>query len=373
MDRLKNPLTFTTEPSLKRIGFYLVFAFSVSLAFLILWSETTLGFIPVLLFLIASLVLWIVILRWQIRADEKGIAVRKLLSWDWWRWEDFENGRIYRSVEPDGFIRFTPDLRIQHLSFAGFRYEDRELLMSLCLKLWKPPAGTDIPKEISVWFPRFLPKFLQTHLCLSPEGLRLTHRGRNRDYLWNDVQAVMIGRSTHNHQNFRYLLVALPDRVIRLSSGSGMGSLWSGSVPEWIVEFLSRHVPEEKRESFVFHEPPINRQELEGYLHYRAQTLASTQRDFPYLMIFFVLPVLSFPLLIGLSESMRHDTKIPIAGIVCWLSLLALAALILFLFVPWQHRKLLARERARLENLLLWINPEGVKEASSERPETLQS
>lgn len=338
---------------------------------MVLWSDATLGFVPVVLFLTASVVFWAVVLCWQIRADDKGIAIRRCLSWDFWSWDDFENGRIFRSTEPDGFVRFSSDMSVKRLPFSGLSRDDRKILMALCLNLWKPPDLADMPAELRLLFPRFVPRFLQSQIVLSSEGLRLIRGNKERVYCWNDVHKVTLGRSTHQHTNFRFLSIVLADRTIRLASSSGLGHPWTGCVPEWVVKMLTQYVPEDKRESFVFHEPPTSRDEVEAFLRYREESLAATQKDMPYLMVFFVLPVVSFPLVKILCDCHRRTVAFPTCAIFYLSILVALTGGVLFLLVPWEHRRVLARERARLEQLLLWMGSENKgEESGSDTPVT---
>jgi hypothetical protein len=43
------------------------------------------------------------ILRWRLRADERGIARRRLLLWHLYPWDEFATGRVKEGTDPDSY------------------------------------------------------------------------------------------------------------------------------------------------------------------------------------------------------------------------------------------------------------------------------
>jgi len=227
---------------------------------------------------------------------------------------------------------------------------DKDFLMNLCLNFWVPSETAQPPHEVLLAYPRLFPPFLRKTLRLSESGLELSNGSK---YAWEEVREVLVGKSTREHRNFRHLSISLPDRALRFTTASELGSLWSGSSAETMLDCLQHYLPAAKLRTFTFHEPPETRDELENYLAYSRLCLEQTRKDLPCLMLFFVWPLIALPIVMLFFRSYSQGSRFPMLTIPIGLAFLVLAWILLFYLVPRQHRRYLARERAKLEQFII--------------------
>jgi len=183
------------------------------------------------------------VFHWRLRVDRHGIARRRLLRWDLWPWEAFEDGRI-RRLTPDSY-EWPARGRLLFetvLSFAFLSERDSKHLTELCERIRTPPAEPDVQPELEVPAELNLRLLFRKRLRLSASGIDLKVGRREYRYRWDELVELRIIRLLHERRDFVRLEVVLADRTIRLYV-SGRSKQWKGPDPEVVLALLRRHVP----------------------------------------------------------------------------------------------------------------------------------
>jgi len=229
-----------------------------------------------LLFLVLGVVL-IVPLRWALRVDDRGIARRRLLGWDLWRWDDISSGAIEKRFP---YLLYDPrrpwwrrKLPLEHLEFV-----DRSSTIELINQHYRLPPAPELPDELVIKY-RF-----RRRLRLDAGGLSVQEGSRlAQDYRWAEVERVHITRTDPLRRDFGRLEIALPDRQIELHMeklGYGTSFRGRGPVAEVVNEFLVRYVPAERVDVDIYGGRPAKRIDAERQL----EKAVKDRRDFRWCM-----------------------------------------------------------------------------------------
>lgn len=173
----------------------------------------------------------------RLRIDKNGIH-RRLFFWYWdsWRWNDFGSGKIREGTYLDSYRDISRPLWRQGLALGNYPADAREMVRSTLLK-----RGVDfqvkIPESISVKVGSYRWQF-------NDNGILLQKSHTEATYDWGDIQSVSVTKLTHQHQNFRKLVVQLTDQKLQLQYAQGNLN-WKGDPAEEILGFLQTHLPKE--------------------------------------------------------------------------------------------------------------------------------
>jgi len=206
-------------------------------------------------------------LRWALRVDAKGIARRRLISWDLWEWKDFASGRIQKK-HPFMFVDplrpwWRGNLNVGYLSPTNAKEVVK--LVNLHYRLPPPPIIGEI---LTLRYRGMRAVVLKTSgLSLGKYALGKDQPEEQRWHSWQDVQRVHVTRADPVRRDFGRLEIVLPGEELLFMMVSGEHKpAWQGSTAEQLNEFLFRHVALERIEVDIEGERPAARSDLEKQL-----------------------------------------------------------------------------------------------------------
>jgi hypothetical protein len=212
------------------------------------------------------------VLRWRLRIDGRGIARRRLLGWDLWPWDAFEQSRVLDG-EDDGAAYLLPEKPrwSRKLSLDLLDPDDHRLVADILGRIRVRPPAPAAPGEVHVRYGFGREAFI------GPRELILVGSGEARSYAWDAVRLLRIRRRDHDRLDFSSLEIELPDQTVafRITHQHGQAiRSWStprGSDPtgpEVLAEALARYVPTDRVLISALSGPPRTRAE---WLARRAQ------------------------------------------------------------------------------------------------------
>lgn len=259
----------------RRIGWYVLFGlilligvaawvrlFVIGLPFqagqkaaFIAWSAMFLG---------AAMALLCFLFRWRLRIDERGISRRRFLSWDLWKWDEFEAGMIRRKGKT--FVSIPRPRWKDTLTFEFLEEADQNCLLRICRAFYNAPADEchvgELPEELT----------LRWRICvlvhLREEGL---HIEDGRGFLgwgvirepWENMKAVRLCRFDQWSSEilsvefeFAQRKLTIDGFVVPVAPLAAFDRRLRGAFHPVVEHFLRVHVPEEKLKHFALHGPP---------------------------------------------------------------------------------------------------------------------
>lgn len=164
------------------------------------------------------------------------------MRWELWAWEDFASGQLRFGYSDRSFIDPRRPRWRRTLTLANLTELDREQLWHWIELVWRPAIELELPSVISITY-GFLQRvvFDQSGVCMGRRNVT--------QYPWNDVVSLEVEKLRHDHDDFRRLVLTLPDRAIRLyvSRQHGMTiESWRGATASVVAQFLTAHVAREK-------------------------------------------------------------------------------------------------------------------------------
>jgi hypothetical protein len=202
------------------------------------WEHTAVAAIPML----AGVAFGCGIFWWRLRVDTAGIWRRRFVRWELWAWEDFASGQLRFGYSDRSFIDPRRPRWRRTLTLANLTELDREQLWHWIELVWRPTIELALPSVISITY-----GFLQ-RAVFDQSGVRMGRRNVTQ-YPWNDVVSLEIEKLRHDRDDFRRLVLTLPDRAIRLYIARQHGMTiesWRGATASVVAQFLTAHVAREK-------------------------------------------------------------------------------------------------------------------------------
>jgi hypothetical protein len=347
-ERPLEPLVFKMRPELRRSAVYVSIGFVLIAA--VRWGlrdffpRTEAGpWIPLIILALVALAP-LAVLRWRLRLDSSGIARRRLIRWDFWPWDAFEQGKV-RDAEAASTTYILPEKPFwaRKLSLELLEDADRARVEAIIDQLRVRPA-LDLPDELALRYG------FRKEALIAPAGLLLRNRTEETRYGWNDVRALRIRRHDHLRRDFKSLEIVLPDRVVAFSVHLHNGQLirsWSATggcatpTAEVLAAVLERSIAVERVQIVSLSEAPRTVDEWQD----RRSMLAKQSRELTNMRrIFWIGGVLM--LLIPLSDY-RHGIFATVGMTV--VSSVALGVFFLVLrYIERDHRDAVANLEAQM-------------------------
>jgi len=273
------PLDFRLAPEYRRCGVYVAVGFVVIAATLVAftwaginnrtWESTIVvlsGFAGGTLFLL------VLLFRYRIRIDQHGVWRRRLIRWDLWPWEAFEQGRIRHGKGGDQLTYPERSWYWRTISASSLGERDRCAYETVIRRYRILPPSPLVPDVMDVKFGCW------ARLELSPEGVRY-QAGKQDDgelVAWRDIVRAEVIRATHDRPDFVTLELHLPERPkpVRLTHNQG-NPTWSGADAEVIVLYLRRHLDDRRLQVTALRGPPSDVAEADR----RLARLDQSERD----------------------------------------------------------------------------------------------
>ncbi len=197
----------------------------------------------------------ILAVRWRLRIDERGVAVRAFRTYDLWPWSDFVDGSV---VRPEGSTttlrhRNRPALFGRNLlSLRELSKADRQEVLQAIAARWCEPATGPLPTRLKL---RYRDPLNRRSVTLDDFGVGV-HRGRkHQQYGWESVTRVSIVRPERNRSDFRSLTIDLPDRSLRFGAPRSLGAFHGASTAA-LAAFICQRLDRERLFEFVAGEDP---------------------------------------------------------------------------------------------------------------------
>ena len=186
------------------------------------------------------------VLRWRLKVDDHGISRRRLIGWDLWPWEAFEEGRVLEGEDAStAYIFRGKPFWARKLSVELLAEEDQRRILDIIRQVFVRPPDPAPPVDLTIRFG------FKKEAYIARECLLLRDRGDVTRYAWKDIQTLRIRRRYHDRRDFSSLEIVLPDQTItlRLSHQNGQATRsWSGArgsptpSPAVLVGSLERYV-----------------------------------------------------------------------------------------------------------------------------------
>jgi hypothetical protein len=209
-----------------------------------------------LLFPTTGLGLLLYVWRWRMRVDGRGVAVRALLGWREWTWDDMFAGKV----------RFRSLLRFEHvrplgrtLSLEPLAPADAHYVSRLCrLACARPPASASLPLQIV-----FIDQWGRRVGC-SNDGIQLP--GRFAPVVpWTNVVRAKIVRSAREMDDFQQFELQLADRIVR-ATAIQQWSVRQQNDAATMVAFLIAKISSDRVSVISLGDPPQTIREAEHLL-----------------------------------------------------------------------------------------------------------
>ena len=200
------------------------------------------------------------VLRWRLRVDDRGISRRRLLGWDLWPWEAFEEGRVVEGEDAsNSYICREKPLWARKLSLGLLEEEVQENLVRIIQRFIARPPASPLPADLHIRFA------FRKEALIAREGLLIRNRGEETRYAWREVQVLRIRRRYRTRNDFSSLEMVLPDQTVKLQVSHPNGQAarsWTGvrgstlPTPTVVAGVLERYVPSDRVQVTALREPP---------------------------------------------------------------------------------------------------------------------
>ena len=298
---------------------------------------------PLVPFVLIAIAL-LAVFRWRLRVDSTGIARRRLVRWDLWPWESFEQGKVLDAEgESASYILPEKPFWARKLRLSLLEDADQARVAAIIdrLRLRRP---LELPLELAFRYG------FRKDALIAPGGLLLRDRGQEVRYDWKKVETLRICRSDRHRRDFQSLEIVLPDRVVKLSLNHHQSQVirsWSsaGGLPtpsaEVLAATLERLIPRERVRIFSLGDAPLTLEEW----HDRRSTLAKKSREFTNLWrIFWVFAAFLF--LVVLSDYHRGMFAVIGMAVLCAVALGVF--FIVIRYIQGLHREEVAKLEAQM-------------------------
>jgi hypothetical protein len=225
----------------------------------------------VLFLLIAAL--GIIPLRWRLVLTEQGILRRRLFRWDLWSWDDLASGHV-RKLYPNTIHDPRRRWWIRKLNLGHLSDEDQTRLSEIINSVYRFPPLPEIPETLTIKYQ------MRNKATFDASGIHLSKRGQKTEYRWEDVRYLRLLQTDPLRRDFRTLQLFLPDEVIELqmvTHQGGSSPAWRGATAEVLMEYLVRHLPENKVDYDVVGECPSRVEYAERALRKLVKNLRETR------------------------------------------------------------------------------------------------
>ena len=166
------------------------------------------------------------VLRWRLRVDDRGIWRRRLIGWDLWPWEAFEEGRVVEGEDASSsYICREKPFWARKLSLGLLEEDVQEKLVRIIQCFFARPPGPPLPADLHIRFA------FRKEALIAREGLLIRSRGEETRYAWREVQVLRIRRRYRTRNDFSSLEMVLPDQTItfQVSHPNGQAARsWTG-------------------------------------------------------------------------------------------------------------------------------------------------
>lgn len=253
---------------------------------------------------LVTLTLIIPAMRYRLRIDRRGIAVRWLWRWRIWPWEIFRSGCLHKDRSIGDFVlrRVKAKSRKKKLRRASLSLEyldetDLTEVLAIVDRFWVPPPPPQVPERLVFRHGRVLKarKVMMDRIGIEVAGKRTP---------WSAVERIILKRATHRHADFCEVTLQLPGRMLRLVNDSDDEMTFKGVDPEVLAEAL-RLWAGDRLLIVTTADKPATEQEREFRIRLRMRTISLMRAilwGIP--IIFFVAPILYVvPLLVGARSS----------------------------------------------------------------------
>lgn len=336
------PLYFRLAPEYRRCGIYGLVGFLVVLgtAILLIWIDhgfqrnrvrDLLGMLPLFMFLAPYLIWSVILLRWRLRVDDRGIARQRFWRWDAWPWEVFADGQVYSGSSSLSFEYPEKPWCHRILLLHVLAKDDAMLLGDLIKKIWKPPPVPAV-EEITIDYFAHGKKRVRFHR----QGIDVRVNAREYFYPWSAVQKLRITRVDHNCRDFRRLEMLLPEQSMRLRDfRHDLRCRTKTEAREIIAALLLNHVPPDRAVIIACRGPPRSLEECSERLTKLNRQIRehSCVRWFCWCML---AALYSLPMIFG-------DWKL------VWTAIVPTGLVFLLLWALRQNDEELSRKRAEME------------------------
>jgi hypothetical protein len=220
------------------------------------------------------------VLRWRLKVDDQGIWRRRLIGWDLWPWEAFEEGRVLEGEDAStAYILREKPFWARKLSVELLAEDDQRRIVDIIRQVFARPTDPAPPVELTIRFG------FRKEAYIAQECLLIRARGEVTRYGWKEIQLLRIRRRYRDRRDFSSLVIVLPDQTItlRLSHQNGQATRsWLGArgsptpSPALVAGILERYVPSDRVLVTALREPPRTMAEWQD----RLALLERSGRDF---------------------------------------------------------------------------------------------
>jgi hypothetical protein len=264
------PLDLRLTPELRRCTIYVVIGFMVIAGTVVglKWMDgqkdkwvATIVFLSVLG--AAAGLLVVVAYRYRVRIDHRGVWRRRLVHWDLWPWEAFEQAKVRHGKAGDQLTYPEKPWHWRTISASLLAEPDRTAFETVVRRYRVPPPPPEVPELVAVKYG------VRARLELSADGVRLRAHRRDEGELipWPEVVRAEVIRTTHDRPDFATLELHLPGRPdpVRLTHHKGTPT-WSGAAAEVIALYLGRQLDGGRFQVTAQRGPPVDLAEADRRL-----------------------------------------------------------------------------------------------------------
>jgi hypothetical protein len=307
-------------------------------------------------FVIAAAVgLLVVVHRWRLRIDERGIARRRFRTWDLWPWEEFRTGQVQGSR--NGFTSAQRPAWRNSIALSLLDEDDHEFVLAVCKASYRPAehAVPILERELVLRYQVF------SKIAFRAEGISGSNKYGEFSFPWSEVKEVRLVYVEHWSRQIRGIELDLPESTLAIAAISGVsgpgiqreGALNSRAI-QIIDAFLTHCVPAGKLARHAVHGPPQSLAECE-------RRIGNVERElhkatWPYRLV----PAACLAAMLGcfgpkLFAAWQAPAVFPNRG---WLVLLTLMTISTVLSIPvayWGAAREICRRHAKsLQELQTW-------------------
>jgi hypothetical protein len=203
----------------------------------------------------ALLVLVALLFRYRIRIDQHGVWRRRLVRWDLWPWEAFEQAKVRHGKGGDQLTYPEKPWYWRTISASVLAERDRAAYETVVRRYRVPPPPPSVPDMLDIKYG------IRARLELSADGVRCrAHKHDDGESIpWPDVVRAELIRTTHDRPDFSTLELHLPGRPkpVRLTQQQG-NPTWSGANAEVIALYLRQHLDSRRFQVTAQRGPPVD-------------------------------------------------------------------------------------------------------------------
>ena len=266
-------LDFRLAPEYRRCAVYTAVGFALLVGVVAGFQLTGVEDLPlanVVMALVSSGItavgLLVLVFRYRLRIDHRGVWRRWIVRWDLWPWEAFEEGKVRHGQAGDQLTFPEKRWYWRTISTSLLSEADRTAFEAVVRRYRVPPPPPDLPEVVS------LRQGLRTELELSPAGVRV---GEGAIVPWGEVVQVELVRANHDRSDFVTLDLQLPgdSKPIRLFRRQGQSS-WRGPEADVVALYVRRYLDDDRFRVTALRGPPASVAEADR----RLGRLAELQR-----------------------------------------------------------------------------------------------